>query len=140
MRSARDKYYRAVFLVSAVYDISLGIIFTFFAAAAFKFLGIPEKLPSFEGYLTLIGAFLIVIGIGYGLIFFGDLNKNRDLISVGILYKFAYSATAFYYFDVGNVPHVAFVSVFGVFDLIFFILMLECRIFLRRSSSVVSVA
>lgn len=135
MSPAREKYYRAVFIVSAIYDISLGIIFTFFAAAAFNLLGIREKFPPFQGYLTLIGAFLLVIGIGYGLIFFGDLKRNRDLISVGTLYKFAYCASAFYYFAVGNVPHVVFVSVFGVIDLIFFVLMLECRIFLRRSSS-----
>jgi hypothetical protein len=132
---ARDKYYRALFLISAIYDISLGVIFAFFAGSAFWFLGIHEKLPSFNGYLALIGAFLMVIGIAYALIFFGDLKKNKDLISVGVLYKFAYCTTAFYYSAIGNVPHIVFVSVFGVIDLVFFILMLECRIFLNRSSS-----
>jgi hypothetical protein len=132
---ARDKYYRAVFLISAIYDISLGVIFTFFAGSAFKLLGIPEKMPPFGGYLALIGAFLMVIGVAYALITFGDLKRNRDLISVGILYKLAYCTTAFYYFAAGNVPHIVFVSVFGIVDSVFFVLMLECRIFLSKSSS-----
>ncbi len=135
MHPARERYYRSIFLISAMYDIALGIIFTFFAAKAFRTLGIIGKLPSYEGYMTLIGTFLMVIGLGYALIFLGDLKKNVDLISVGVLYKFAYCGSSFYYFAIGNVPHIIFVSVFGVADLIFFLLMLECRLYLCRSTT-----
>ncbi len=133
MNTAREKYYRVLFLIAAVYDIGLGIIFTFFHEPAFGMLSIADKLPEFRGYLSLIGAFLFVIGCAYWLIFRGDLRRNRDLIAVGALYKLAYSATAFYYFAAGNVPHVIFVAVFGVADFIFLILMLECSMFLRRA-------
>ncbi len=131
MNPGREKYYRAMFLVAAVYDIVLGIIFTLFPEPAFRFLGIAEKLPEFRGYLSLIGAFLFVIGCAYWLIFKGDLHRNRDLIAVGALYKLAYSAVAFYYLAIGNVPHLVFVAVFGVADLIFWVMMVECRLFLR---------
>jgi hypothetical protein len=135
MNPAREKYYKGMFLVAAVYDLLLGVIFTFLHEPAFRILGIGEKLPEFRGYLSLIGAFLFVIGCAYCLIYLGDLRRNRDLITVGALYKLAYSAIAFYYFAVGNLPHLIFVAVFGVADLVFFVMMAECRLFLRRDEA-----
>lgn len=132
MSTAREKYYRGLFLASAIYDMFLGIVFTLFYKSAFDLLNISDKLPQFGGYISLIGAFLFVIGIAYYLISRGDLRQNRDLILVGVLYKLAYCVTAFYYFAVGNVPHIIFVSLFGVVDFIFFVLMTECAISLRK--------
>jgi hypothetical protein len=132
MNPAREKYYRCLFALSSVYDVVLGILFIFFYKRVFEWLGISEKLPAFGGYISLIGAFLLVIGVAYCLIARGDLRQNRDLILVGVLYKLAYCATAFCYFAAGNVPHIIFVSLFGVVDFIFFVLMAECAIFLRR--------
>ena len=98
MTLKREPFYRKLFLVAAIYDIVLGIVFTFFYKAAFAVLGIAHKLPDFGGYVSLIGAFLLVIGIAYWLIYQGDLIQNRDLILVGALYKLAYSAIAFFYY------------------------------------------
>jgi hypothetical protein len=72
MKPAKEKYYRALFTIAAFYDLALGITFTFFPARAFAALGISDKLPVFGGYLTLLGAFLLVIGIAYALIARGD--------------------------------------------------------------------
>lgn len=132
MIASRERFYKGLFLVAAIYDIFLGIIFTFFSKFVFRLLNISDMLPEFGGFISLIGAFLFVIGIAYLLIFLGDLQKNRDLISIGALYKLAYCAIAFYYFAIGNVPHIIFLSLFGVADLIFFILMAECRLFLLK--------
>jgi hypothetical protein len=132
MSESRIKYYRVLFLIAAVYDIFLGIIFTFFYKSAFALLKISEKLPEFGGYLSLIGAFLFVIGVAYYLIYRGDLIKNRDLIIVGALYKLAYCAVTFCYFAIGNIPHILFLSLFGVVDFIMFILMVECLIFISK--------
>jgi hypothetical protein len=132
MSESRLKYYKALFLIAAIYDIFLGIVFLFFFKFAFDLLGIPEYLPEFGGYISLIGAFLFVIGIAYYLIFRGDLNRNRDLIKVGALYKFAYCAITFYYLVIGQIPHMIFVGLFGVIDLIMFILIVECLIFLNK--------
>ena len=98
MTESKLKYYKGLFLLAAVYDLVLGIVFTFFPKLAFEFIGIPEKLPEFGGYLSLIGVFLFVIGVAYYLIYRGDLRKNRDLIFVGILYKLSYFLVTFYYF------------------------------------------
>jgi hypothetical protein len=132
MSAAREKYYRMLFLTAAVYDIVLGVIFILFYAKAFAILGIADKLPQFGGYISLIGAFLFVIGVAYWLIYKGELKQNRDLITVGTLYKLAYCLTAFVYAAMGNVPHMVFVALFGVVDLVMFGLMLECRLFLNK--------
>ena len=132
MNELRLKYYKALFLISAIYDVFLGAVFLLFYKIAFNLLGITEYMPSFGGYLSLIGAFLLVIGIAYYLIYLGDLQRNRDLIKVGVLYKLAYCTTTFYYFVIGQIPHMIFVSLFGVIDLIMFILMLECLVFVGK--------
>lgn len=134
MNSTRQKYYRGLFLASAIYDCILGIVFTFFPARAFTALGIREKLPEFGGYISLLGAFLFVIGVAYYLVYRGDLRQNLDLILVGVLYKLAYCAVAFYYWLFMTVPHPIFVTLFGVADLVFFILMAECCWFLKKEN------
>ncbi len=132
MNTLREKYYRGLFLIAAIYDIFLGVVFTFFYRFAFELIGIPERLPESGAYLSLIGVFLFVIGVAYYLIYRGDLQKNRDLIIVGALYKLSYCAIAFFYFAIGEIPHVIFLSLFGVVDLIMFVLMVECLIFLGK--------
>ena len=134
MKPAKEKYYRGLFTIAALYDLVLGITFTFFPTRAFGALGIGDKLPAFGGYITLLGAFVLVIGIAYVLIARGDLRRNRDLILVGALYKLAYSATAFYYWAAGELPHVIFGALFGVADAVFFVLMAECWLCLAREA------
>lgn len=134
MNPGRERYYRSLFKVSAVYDVLLGILFVFFPARAFDALAIPEKLPAFHGYLTLLGAFVLVIGIAYYLISRGDLRRNLDLILVGMLYKLAYCVVAFYYWLFESVPHPVFVAVFGVADAVFFVLMAECYQCLKKEA------
>lgn len=134
MNAARGKYYRTLFRVAASYDVLLGVVFAFFADPVFEALGIREKMPVFDGYLTLLGAFVLVIGIGYFLIARGGLQRNRDLIFIGMLYKLAYSVTAFYYWLAGDLPHVIFGALFGVADAVFFVLMAECYWVLKKET------
>ena len=135
MSTAREKYYRLVFAISSIYDTVLGVVFAFFSRQAFNFLGIGNKLPEFSGYLTLLGAFLFVIGVAYFLIARGDLWRNRDLVLVGALYKLAYCVTAFCYFAAGTLPHLVFVGIFGIADLVFFVLMAECYVVLGKTQA-----
>src|ERR1017187_817310 len=132
MKPAREKYYRSLFMIAAFYDLGLGLTFTFFPVRVFAALGISDRLPAFGGYLTLLGAFVLVIGIAYALIARGDLLRNADLILIGTLYKLAYAGTAFYYWWAGGLPHIAFAALFGLADTVFFVLMAECYLFLKR--------
>ena len=132
MSERRKSYYKSLFLVATIYDLVLGIVFIFFNRQLFELLGATDSLPEFGGFILLIGAFLFVIGIAYLLIYLGDLQQNRDLITVGALYKLAYCSIAFYCLAIGDYPHLIFISLFGVTDLIFFVTMAECRIYLGK--------
>ena len=134
MKPAKEKFYRGLFTIAAFYDLVLGLAFTFFPARVFTALNISDKLPAFGGYVTLLGAFVLVIGVAYALISRGDLRRNADLILIGTLYKLACAATAFYYWAAGSLPHVAFGALFGVADVIFFVVMAECWLCLMRES------
>jgi len=126
-----QRYYRGLFAAGAIYDIVLGIIFLFFGRWAFDVLNVPEKYPE-GGFLHLIGAFVLVLGIGYYLIWRNDLWRNRDLIAVGALYKLAYTGVGIYITIAEEVPHAVFLWGFGVADGVFFVLMAECWLRLGR--------
>jgi hypothetical protein len=132
MEPSRERYYRVLFLVAMLYDGLLGIAFILFYKPIFDVLDVA---PPEGGYIPLLGSFLFVIGVAYYLIWRSDLERNRDMILVGTLYKLAYSAVALTYWAIGEVPHVAFAAVFGIADLIFFVLMLDCWLYLGRRRS-----
>jgi hypothetical protein len=139
MTPERERWYRRLFLTATIYDVVLGTMFLVFGGWAFDRLGIRDEMPR-GGYVPLIGAFLLVIGIGYWLVYRGDLVANRDLIAVGTLYKAAYSGVGFWVWAFDEVPHVAFVAVFGIADLVFFVLMLGCWLTVRRLATAPGVA
>ena len=125
MKPAKEKYYRTLFSIAALYDLLLGVAFTFFPTETFARLGVSDQMPAFAGYITLPGAFVIALGILYVLVARGDLQRNRDLILAGSLFKLAYAAVAIYYWAANALPHPAF-AVFGAADAVFFVLILEC--------------
>ena len=130
MTPAKERWYRSLYLIATVYDVTLGLVFLFFAGWAFDLLDIRDEMPE-GGYVQLIGAFLLVIGIAYWLIYRGDLVTNRDLIAIGTLYKLAYSGVGLWVWLFGEVPHIAFVAVFAVADVVFLVAMLECWLTVR---------
>lgn len=127
----RERYYKGLFAVAAVYDTVLGIVFLFFGRWAFDRLDIADKYPE-GGFLPLIGAFVLVLGIAYWMIWRSDLWRNRDLVVVGTLYKFAYSGVGLIIAIVDEVPHALFLWGFGIADAVFFVLMVECVVWLYR--------
>lgn len=135
MTIAAERWYRILFLVAAVYDLTLGIVFTFFYDTAFAMLDIEGAIPEYEGFLVLIGAFLFVIGVAYAFIFRAPLHRNEDLIAVGWLYKLAYFLVALVFFALEGLPHVAFFWVFGIADFVFFLLMYSCWRMVRRAAA-----
>lgn len=126
-----ERRYRVVFVLAAIYDIGLGLVFTFFSTPAFELLGMAEEAPV-GGYVPLLGSFTLVLGIAYALIARGDLYRNRDLVLVGTLYKLAYSAVAVFFVLIDQVPHGIFV-VLGLIDIVFLVLMTQCWLALRRT-------
>ncbi|MES1204412.1 MAG: hypothetical protein ABUS79_00620 [Pseudomonadota bacterium] len=133
MLDSKRAFYRGLFRVAAVYDLILGFVFTFFGGAAYGALGIEDQMPA-GGYVPLLGAFILVLGTAYLLISRADLPRNRDLILVGTLFKLAFSSVAIAFWVTGRIPHVAF-GFFGLADLVFFALMVECLLRLRAEQA-----
>ncbi|MCG3210713.1 MAG: hypothetical protein FOGNACKC_04344 [Anaerolineae bacterium] len=109
------QFYKNGFIVAAVYDLLLGVVFFFFYQNIFNALSVP--LPNNGSYAQLSAAFVFVQGISYYFVF-QNLQRNIDIVKVGLIYKIVYSGVAFYYWAIGGLPHPMF-ALFGFLDLIF---------------------
>jgi hypothetical protein len=112
------KFYRGLFWVAAAYDLLLGVVFFFFYKQVYAYLGIAP--PTDPAYLELSTAFVFVQGVGYWLVY-RNLERNVDIVKVGIVYKLAYAGVALCHYFAGDLPHDLF-AVFGVLDLVFVVL------------------
>ncbi|MBN1457011.1 MAG: hypothetical protein JW912_04075 [Sedimentisphaerales bacterium] len=119
---------RSLFGLAAVYDGALGIIFLFFAKAAFQRFEIT--LPNHFGYIHFPAALLIVYGIMYAAIAM-DPDKNINLIPYGILLKVSYCGVILFHTLTGSIPWIW--QPFAVFDFIFLVLFVISYVYLLRS-------
>jgi len=128
MNNTRKKYYKSLFLVGAFYDWILGSAFLFFYKPVFRSLGIV--FPPNPAYLSLSAAFVFVLGFAYYFAY-KNLKSSQNLIKLGTIYKFAYTAVGVYYFMINLLPHPVFL-IFGFIDIVFAILSIEFLIYLRK--------
>ena len=112
------EFYQGVFIVAAWYDFILGAAFFLFYPSIYALFTV--QLPENPGYLHLAAAFVFVQGIGYYFVY-RNMERNFDIVKIGAIYKAAYTAVAFYYWAVGQLPHPLFAA-FGAIDLIFLLL------------------
>src|SRR3989344_1977290 len=108
---------RIFFLIAAIYDFVLGILFLFFYAQIFNYFGID--LPQFPEYLQVSAVFVATLGIGYFLIY-KNIDRNRDLWKLGILYKIVYIVFVSYYYFITQTANIVFFT-FAVIDALFLI-------------------
>ncbi|MFQ6674870.1 MAG: hypothetical protein ACE5LH_00850 [Fidelibacterota bacterium] len=113
-------FYKGMFMVAALYDFILGIAFFFFYRSIYSLFNIP--LPDQPAYLHTAAAFVFTQGLLYYFVYL-DLERNFDIVKVGIVYKLVYTGVTFYYWAIGQLPHAMF-ALFGFLDLIFVILFL----------------
>ncbi|MBN1385795.1 hypothetical protein JW968_02330 [Candidatus Woesearchaeota archaeon] len=114
----KEGFFKALFLVAAIYDVILGLLFFFFYKPAYAYFNIT--LPVYPMYLQMAAAFVIAMGVGYYFVF-RNLYRNIDLVKLGIVYKFVYSGlTGYFYFaDLANVTFFWFAIIDAIFLLLF---------------------
>ncbi len=112
-----DKFFKNLFLVAALYDLILGIVFLLMYPQIYSYFNIT--LPTYPMYLQLSAAFVIAIGIAYYFVY-RNMYRNIDLVKLGVIYKLIYILVAGYYFLIG-IAHVLFFY-FVIFDAIFLVL------------------
>lgn len=127
MKSKENLFFKILFLIAAIYDFILGILFFFFYKSIFNFLNI--QIPDYPQYLQMSAAFVIAMGIGYYFVY-RNMYRNIDLVKLGIVYKFAYSATVIYFYFINLAP-ILFLW-FAILDIIFIIFFTYFLIFAIR--------
>lgn len=111
------KRYRWFFLLAAVYDMALGLLFIVAYKPMFEWLGMT--LPPHVAYIHLLAIFVFVQGASYLIAWTGPL-ANVGIVKVGVLYKAGYSGLAAYYLVTAQIPAMFF-AWFGLFDFLFLI-------------------
>lgn len=110
------KWIRPFYIISALYDGILGVLFLVFPLQLFKVVNVVP--PNHIGYVQFPALLLIVFAV----IFFNiarDPLENKNLILYGILLKFSYCSVVLYYWVLGSIP--SFWVPFAFFDLAFMI-------------------
>jgi hypothetical protein len=109
--------FRLFFLIAALFDGILGLLFLFFWGPIFDELGVNR--PENSSYVTLAAAFIAVQGLGYFLVW-RDMVHNVGIVVIGVAYKLAYVVLSAYYVLAGELLHNIF-AWFGAADVVFLI-------------------
>ena len=127
MANNKDAFFRGLFLVAAIYDLILGIIFFLYYKPVYAYFNIP--LPVYPMYLQMSAAFVIAMGVGYYFIY-RNLYRNIDLVKLGVVYKVAYSGlTSYFYFT--NLANIVFFW-FAIFDAVFLALFVWFLVYAKK--------
>ncbi len=111
------KAIKNLFVISALYDVVLGILFLLAFKQVYAFFNIA--LPNHDGYIQFGAAMVAIFGLGFAFVA-EDPQRNRAIIKMGILLKAAYASIVLSHWFSGNIP--AIWSVFAWFDLAFLVL------------------
>lgn len=120
--------WRTFFLLAAIYDIVLGLLFLVFGEAILEAIGMD--LPPHSAYINLAAVFVVVQGLSYWFVF-RDPLANLGMVRVGVLYKLAYSGLALYYLVIGQLPSVFWIP-WALADALFLV---GFVLFLRAASA-----
>ena len=116
-------YYKYLFLVGAIWNIVLGVIYiltSLLLEGSFEIAGLEEP-PSLVFYHLFFGI-VIIYGIGYYLVSI-NLDQNHGIVLMGILGKFWVFFLSGFYYLAGDFNLFGIVPSIG--DLIFALLFIE---------------
>ena len=125
------KAVKGLFLLAAVYDVVLGIVFGLFYAPVYERYGM--ELPNHPAYVQLLGLYVFTIGIGF-LFVYQDPVRNAAIITLGILMKIWFCLVAFGHWSVDNLPVVY--KPIAVADLVFLLLFLAAVVSVRKAAAI----
>lgn len=111
MKSVR--WIQALFIVAALYDGVLGIVFL--AVPAMMYDAVNLTHPNHWGYIRFPAALLILFALMFAAIARNPVG-NRNLIPYGIGLKVCYCAVAFSYWAMGSLPWIW--QPFAIIDLV----------------------
>ena len=113
----REKSYRNLFLIAALYDFILGLFFFVFWRYIFDYI-LKIPYPNYPAFYQAAAAFIFAMGLGFYFVYL-NMYRNIDIVKLGIVFKIFYTGVAFYYVFVENMPWIF--SLFGFLDLTFIV-------------------
>ena len=108
---------KTVFLVAALYDIILGIVFGLFFKPVYTCFG--AELPNHAGYIQLAAAYILVFGIGFFFVY-KDPVRNQAIITLGVLMKLGFVVVVLGHLLIDTIP--PFYIPFALLDIVFLLL------------------
>lgn len=119
----KEKYYKILFLVAALYNIINSVTFILVSIVAtdlFPFFGV--EIPPSMIWLQLSLILIALLGVGYILVS-RDISKNHGLVFIGGLAKLSFFLMSLLYFFIGDLNIL--IVLLGSVDLIMVILFME---------------
>jgi hypothetical protein len=118
---------KTVFLIAALYDIILGIVFGLFFKPVYNSFG--AELPNHAGYIQLAAAYILVFGIGFYLVY-KDPVRNQAIITLGILMKLVFVVIVLGHLLIDTIP--PFYIPFALLDVVFLLLFLYTQTAIKK--------
>ena len=119
----KEKYYKILFLVAALYNIINSVIFILVSLVAtdlFPLFGV--EIPPSMIWLQLSLILIALLGVGYIMVS-RDISKNHGLVFVGGLAKLSFFLMSLIYYFIGDLNIL--IVLLGSVDLIMVILFIE---------------
>ncbi len=126
----KKSYYKYLFLISAIWNWIIGIIFFLIPLvwpAGFGFFGVA--VPPSNIFIHAFFGLVFIFGIGYFIIFL-DINKNHAILIIGAVSKGFVFVNFLVYLILGEFNFIGFIPV--IIDLIFACLFVEFLIGIKK--------
>ena len=104
------------FLVAALYDIILGMVFAVLFKTVYHAFG--AELPNNDGYIQLLALYVFTFGVGFYLISRNPV-QNRQFAIPGILMKISFAVVVFGHFVFDAIPIPQIYITLAIIDLLF---------------------
>ena len=92
---------RPLFVVAALYDFTLGVLFLLAYRPIYRHFAIQP--PNHPGYIYFSAAVVAIFGVGFWFVSRAPA-RNRNIMKLGVLLKLAYAAVALFYSFRGQIP------------------------------------
>jgi hypothetical protein len=123
----REKIISILFIIAALYDGILGVLFLFAGRSVFERLQVAP--PNHPGYVQFPAALLIVFALMFCAIARNPL-LNKNLIPYGMLLKVSYCGVVFFHWFATGIPNMW--KPFALLDLAFLGLFIWAYVSLRE--------
>jgi len=116
----KEDYYKKMFFIGALWNWSVSLSFALGYKILFPLFGM--NLPNYLVFFMMFLGLVFVYGIGYFWVS-RDINKNHDIVRMGIIGKLIVFVALLWAWLAGEVPVILVGA--GIIDLIFTILFIK---------------